>query len=1061
VKVPREELYQCRGCSFVHRFPSKVRRHFHYRHSVVPPYRCGHCSYRAVERGKVVKHCRSAHPTKTLSVLNQDDGVTQAHSNSRGDDDTFQRTDEGRTNDLSFLRNISPPSVANRSSKGGGNSTKSGSRTAGGRSSEYLDDNSMDESDDSDDDESSDEYEPPSSKKKKSDARTRDEGDDENWNENDNDNRNENDEERAEHIPCETIFAINRETYRPHRRSQTPSDREESSTRQPSASVPETVHIKTEPKDDYEYQSAASSASVQTPTVSPVPERRCDPVRVPVGAATGARQFFCVYCGLSSKWNRRDVRLHVMHVHVGVRAFSCGHCGFGNSRNRAVVRSHCAKSHPGRELLLIDNEHVFEAIDSVQDHGNLVSIAFTKSDGTPLLTIEELDEYLATKGIKFRTPSTTRKTSEPRISVPETLRKNIRNSVQNQSQPSNSMDDSCNDSQAEPLGDSFNSSGFSVDKDQMEQLNCRWKCRQCDFSDLGFEQVENHIVKEHLRLELYSCFHCQKYFSESQAVLSHVKNDHAGLEQRVVSTVDEKSKYIRRNIECASVQEKPASGETECQTSRANSDQSVSANADAHSVMANSEKPESVKPAAGVPSESGDEHHESCRSSVLAEPVQTDEVSPIVESEMTQEKEPSFVSDSIHNILQSTQEHYVATTSIHNADNQDEELRSEVCSRDEVTKVVDDVPEFELSSDKNLRDKRLDVRNKFAGSDVTTTNDVDDVVSDAAPSSTEKLSSLTDLPLGSEHAGSTSNLSLPATTSDITLNEGHADDLRTTCAELVRADGVLVSADKKGFPEGPSSSDECTKEVSDVAVPPVTSNVAVNEENSGIVMASREEPSAPEISTDEFRQCSQTDKHIQKSVTAHVLSSTLNTNTCEEKNNVEEIISKAVPVSSELESGTSMPDQHAIQLSHSQSSVINNDRECVDDERNSNGEEKHPPLLNTDSDAAGFESGDRLPCNSHTGPRDDSAVGQASPPYGVEKNLEPATTDAILSPSNASNREEPSGSSAEDRGHKPSADAASNEPHARDAQLSSNPLNVEEPRGPHQEPHAAGTCLIY
>ena len=61
--------YKCSQCAFTHRFPSKVRRHFHYRHVKFSEYRCYYCSFESVESGKVKRHCRSLHADKPIRVI--------------------------------------------------------------------------------------------------------------------------------------------------------------------------------------------------------------------------------------------------------------------------------------------------------------------------------------------------------------------------------------------------------------------------------------------------------------------------------------------------------------------------------------------------------------------------------------------------------------------------------------------------------------------------------------------------------------------------------------------------------------------------------------------------------------------------------------------------------------------------------------------------------------------------------------------------------------------------------------------------------------------------------
>ena len=578
-------------------------------------------------------------------------------------------------------------------------------------------DDSLDESDDVEEDnyESPAEYQPPSSKKKSEiSRRVQPHGEMvsertaaaaerlhlEPGTENDNDNRNGNVEEdeirsteagddpACDHIPCETIFAINRTTYRPLWRSQTPSDREDTNARQPSSNLPTPVQVKPEPVDDNEYQSSATRASDIQTSNAPAADRSELPVRAPVSVSgMNQRQFYCVYCGLTSRWNRRDVRLHVMHVHVGIRAFSCSICGFSNSRNRAVVRSHCAKSHPGRKANVIDNEPLFEAIDTVQEQDNLVSIAFITSDGTPLLTTEQLDkylsanrdEYLSAKEVRFRTPTVVRKTSVPRVVLPdpETLRETIRSSPCNQSKPSEA----------------------TINQDQTEELNCQWKCRQCDFRDCGFAQVESHVVKHHLQLEPYSCPHCHKYFSESREVLSHIDEDHAGSERQIVSTVDEKSQYIRRNIECISVEVEPTSTNPRTELHMDHTSDVQSHSSDARLVKSNSkEKDLEIDTTSVLHMSSNEDLSSMVHSPDQAEPQQKSKVSPTGKDSTAEEKDLSSFSN---NILSSSQEELPvrdvpATLSSSSEEEQEEEPKHEECSNAEGMKSVDNVPELSL-----------------------------------------------------------------------------------------------------------------------------------------------------------------------------------------------------------------------------------------------------------------------------------------------------------------------------------------------------------------------------
>ena len=1186
-KLPHAELYQCRGCTFVHRFPSKVRRHFHYRHSVVAPYRCGHCTYRAVERGKVVNHCRSAHPSRKVAVLARDDEAVQGGSNLHGDGKKIPRpVVERQTYNLSSLRNITKSTIVSQSklqmnseraknvesSKLQKNSERtenveetayadrtktvnmrSSSTPSSGRlSSKGMindnvngddddDDDNLDESDNMDDKESSDEYVPPSSKKKKSHASShappRSETvydrsaavaaqicDSESGTGNDNDNRNENidedqedeedemalseagDDPTCDHIPCETLFAINRTTYRPPWQSQAPSDREDSNAHKSDSNLPTTVQIKTEPVDDYETQSnqsatvTAKAPTVQAPRPRPSSSlselRRELPGRAPVltGGTTNQRQYYCVYCGLTSRWNRRDVRLHVMHVHVGVRAFSCGHCGFGNSKNRAIVRSHCAKSHPGRRMLIVDNEPVFEAIDSVQEKDNVVAVAFTTTDGSALLTLDELDEYLATKGIQ--TPTAGRKTSEPKApqfpqTDPKHVHEAVRSAVCNQSQQQDKPDER---QQPEISRESLNSSELTVNKDQTENVNnCQWKCRLCEFKDSGFAQVESHIVRQHPQLETYKCPHCDEYFSESQAqpngcphcqeyfsesqeVLLHIDFDHAGCERQILSTVDEKSAYIRRNIQCISAVEVESSSvnrQNKFQTDRASSVQTRSD--DSRNGQSNAKNLELEKDTTAIPHNFTDVKRSNNAQSQLralllqAEPLQTGEVSPTVKNSMTEEKDRS------NSTLSSSQEEH------RDSDNgppilscSSEKLQNEVRNNDEGAKSVADAPELHQVIGANLGSNEP-TRNE----DILKTSHIDHFINDDLPTSVEDQLLPGDFLHREEHTSALNNLPTSSTTSEITTNEENGENWRAIHEEHVNADTLPVSADKQNLfkglprsdehiqqsssapvlsiitsndssndegnkdtppilveeqlsPENLSSADDHGQQLNDVSMPVTDQCLTTDEGNNDYRPTSHAEHNTADLPTSReeqgsFKDSSDSTENTQQPIDTLVPSTPSDTRNVDvwKNSQVEEIAEKVVPVLPEQESATTPLEEHTKQLSNSvhlpaTEMEMGNVQEQRKDSHVENPHPRSKDVLGSDLSTgivqplvdASVLQQDQLPDDQTT----------ANPRERIENNFQ-SLSDVVTRPSNMSTEQKLSNDSTKNFGNKPFSDA--------------------------------------
>ena len=68
-RVQHMDLYRCTKCVFMHRFPSKVRRHYFYKHAKCYPYKCGHCTFEAVESGKIKRHCILMHDLLPIKVI--------------------------------------------------------------------------------------------------------------------------------------------------------------------------------------------------------------------------------------------------------------------------------------------------------------------------------------------------------------------------------------------------------------------------------------------------------------------------------------------------------------------------------------------------------------------------------------------------------------------------------------------------------------------------------------------------------------------------------------------------------------------------------------------------------------------------------------------------------------------------------------------------------------------------------------------------------------------------------------------------------------------------------
>lgn len=117
------------------------------------------------------------------------------------------------------------------------------------------------------------------------------------------------------------------------------------------------------------------------------------------------RLFKCAYCSVSSRWNRRDISLHVLHVHVRRRAFRCRRCGYGTSKSAAAVTVHCARTHPGRPAIIEDNLTILNAILPLHMRPGVVLVAFRRSNGIPIMNLDELEDYFGLSKISTESSS--------------------------------------------------------------------------------------------------------------------------------------------------------------------------------------------------------------------------------------------------------------------------------------------------------------------------------------------------------------------------------------------------------------------------------------------------------------------------------------------------------------------------------------------------------------------------------------------------------------------------------------------------------------------------------
>lgn len=75
-----------------------------------------------------------------------------------------------------------------------------------------------------------------------------------------------------------------------------------------------------------------------------------------------------------------------------------------------------------------------------------------------------------------------------------------------------------------------------------------YRCKQCGFQEVRHDKTKYHVIKQHLKLGLFSCPYCRKYMWGRNYVARHIRSNHPGQEIRIQRTFDEYANYLRDNI---------------------------------------------------------------------------------------------------------------------------------------------------------------------------------------------------------------------------------------------------------------------------------------------------------------------------------------------------------------------------------------------------------------------------------------------------------------------------------------------------------------------------------
>ena len=571
IKLPNGDQYQCKQCTFIHRFPSKVKRHFFYKHTTVLPYKCGHCAFAAVESGKVKRHCQQMHKSQPEVVIKRN-VLSSVGSVKVEEEDSISETVMSKDRDDV---KIIDETVNRDAEDGHGNRwltqfvTKLDNNIQCCKLCGYQ-------------------QEGASSLKR---------------------------HVYAVHLKfypfsCNYCGIALMEICRVKKHIETNHPGmplvvvrrhfEEETGEKPKRTTTGKVSIKTEPAEEEDDEAPqldfypksnraaedefSNSKNSPAPVIEPMLSGLNDEEEEDKSISNGLhyrRQFKCYYCGIVSKWNRRDIRLHILHVHMKRRVYTCRHCIFGNSKSKAIVKSHCAKYHPNKPVSVRDDVALFNAIIPIDDKKGIVTMALSKSSGGIVL---ELGDTEPSKSPLAKKLSPIKKESVP---MPPVLQKQTSFNTDAETEKEDDEEDDAMEidetpmeaktPDVKPLDLSGKQASSLSEKrktqsvrkvDASEKLSniseksstqvVTWKCRQCEFVDSNVSRVKYHIICDHMKLKAFSCPHCHIYISKKQAVVNHIEKYHPSKSKQVLETVDEKAGYLQRNMEKVEVEPEAA-----------------------------------------------------------------------------------------------------------------------------------------------------------------------------------------------------------------------------------------------------------------------------------------------------------------------------------------------------------------------------------------------------------------------------------------------------------------------------------------------------------------------
>ena len=499
-RVDSYDLFQCKQCEFMHRFPSKVLRHFNYRHTKHCPYKCAYCDFRSVESGKVKRHCSSAHRGQPPTVIKVEGdastsdtvGVVMSRSNKDEDVETEDNDeDEPDGDDQSWWRRYVKTSDNQMIS-----CTLCGYQQVGMSAlkrhvlaihlgftpfaCKYCDFSTME------------------IRKVREHIKKMHPG-----------------------LACKVI----RRKY--SERQQTADSvvhgikvghtssavgQGNTSHGAPSCTQSEPVDATATGRGYIGVTSALTDTPIAQGTevnnvsmlsttvlnVKPEPLSN-DTLNVPRRETQHIKFYKCIYCDFCSEDRFDDIRDHIFVAHLHRNHFNCVHCEFG-SMTKGDVISHCVKDHPGQDQKVNEDREYSRSISILETHGDVLLVGMLSKDNVPLIELP--------KNLQADTPYIS-ETHAPKASE-------VTHLVEVKTSSSNVKSSSVN----------VKSTGSVLGKKKGKKGRGLHTCKKCGFTGMWYITVGNHILRTHLNMHCFGCTYCSVEFDGYKRMRNHIKSSH-------------------------------------------------------------------------------------------------------------------------------------------------------------------------------------------------------------------------------------------------------------------------------------------------------------------------------------------------------------------------------------------------------------------------------------------------------------------------------------------------------------------------------------------------------